>query len=152
MSQLSDAFEIIDSHPDLADFEGPPDDGLLDEAETALGQPIVGDYRAFVSRYGAGNFGSQEIYGIFTREFLPPGPPEAVGITLDAREHGLPAGMIVIYDGGDGTQLALDERDTGQDPPVTRIALGMSPDAWEPAYGGFGEFLLDVVTREVEDR
>lgn len=148
MSNLSEAFELIDSHPELSHFVGPTDDALLHEAERALGHPVTGDYRDFVARYGAGNFGSQEIYGIFKPEFQA-GPPEAVGSTLDARESGLPEGAVMVYDEGDGTQLVVDLRSGDVEPPVARV-LGLSGEAWEQEYDRFGDFLLEVVQQELE--
>lgn len=147
MSTLSDAFELIESHPELADFVGPASDDLLQEAERALGHPLTGDYRAFVASYGAGNFGSQEIYGIFKPDFQA-GPPEAIGSTLDARQSGLPPGAVMVYDEGDGTQLVVDLRNGNVEPPVARV-LGLSGDAWEQEYDRFGDFLLEVVQQEL---
>lgn len=152
MTALSDAFELIDSHPELTDFTGLPNDALLHDAEVALGHRLTGDYRAFIDRYGAGDVGSQEIYGVFTPDFMPPGPPEAIGTTLNARQHGLPPGMVVCLDGGDGTQLVVDYRGGDADAAIVRIMLGGSNDAWEQEYGSFADLLLDLVQRELSSR
>lgn len=69
--------------------------------------------------------------------------------TLEARTYGLPSGMIVIYAVGNGTQLVLDYRKDGTNPPVLRV-LGLSCDASEQKYGGFADFLLDTVRQELD--
>jgi hypothetical protein len=149
MSALTEAFDLIDAHPELADFEGPISAELLASAEQALGHQLPADYRSFVERYGAGDFGSQEIYGVFTSDFKP-GPPEMVGTTLAARDWGLPPGLLVVADVGDGTQLALDHRDGNAAAPILQVMAGVPPEGWQQAESDFATFLLDAVRRQLE--
>jgi hypothetical protein len=69
---------------------------------------------------------------------------------LDARKCGLPPGMVVCLDGGDGTQLAVDYRDPEQ--AILRIMLGVSPDDGKREYVRFAELLFDLVRRKLSAR
>lgn len=103
----------------------------------------MGDYGRFVRRYGAGNFGGVEVYGVFTDRFSPPGPPEMVGSTLEARRVGLDPSLLIVGDGGDGTTVALDGHGR-----VVRLVVGAAATPIVE-HESFGDFLPQEVAQEI---
>ena len=56
-------------HPAEMDFVAPRDETLVARAEDATGQRFPPTYRRFLRDFGAGAFGSQELYGIVDDDF-----------------------------------------------------------------------------------
>jgi hypothetical protein len=139
---------------DLADFVGERPEELVAAAEAALGFGFPPSYRSFVSRLGAGNFGSFEIYGIIDLPFEGP-IPDAVWATLEERAEpsNLPLSMIVIGDDGMGGTYVLDTA-KGVEPPVEVWNGGGSDpdDELERLAPTFGDFLLESVRDELADQ
>ncbi|MED4940773.1 MULTISPECIES: SMI1/KNR4 family protein [Heyndrickxia] len=60
------AKQLIYQNEKIADFVGGRNNHLILMAEEKLGLTFSNLYRDFLLSFGAGNFGSQEIYGIIT--------------------------------------------------------------------------------------
>ncbi|NKZ20454.1 SMI1/KNR4 family protein [Streptococcus ovuberis] len=63
---------ILENIDRMAYFGNCPND-IIDLAEKTLGIKYPRDYRDFVRHFGAGHFGSSEIYGVFREDFLNSG-------------------------------------------------------------------------------
>jgi hypothetical protein len=149
---LDRAFEVIDAHPDLADFVGSRDEDVVAAAEHHLGVSYPADYRRFLHRFGAGSFGAHEVYGVIHRDFSGP-VPDGVWLTTTDRAgpSALPTTLIVIGSDGMGGSYVLDAS-LGDDPPVCVWQGGASrpTDHLEQVAPDFGTFLLTSVTAEAE--
>ena len=64
MATIAKAAEIIDAHPELADFVGGIPFEEVWVAEKDLGVTFPESYRDFVQKNGAGSFGGQTVYGL----------------------------------------------------------------------------------------
>jgi hypothetical protein len=153
MPALDEALQLI-GDADLADFVGERPDALVTAAEDALGLRFPPAYRQFVSRLGAGSFGSFEVYGVISEPFDGP-VPDAVWATLGERAEpsNLPPSMIVIGVDGMGGTYVLDIS-KGAQPPVEVWNGGRSvaDDELEIIAPSFGEFLLEAVEDELADQ
>jgi hypothetical protein len=99
---LSRLIDSVKDHPE-SDFVGAQSEELVMAAELRLGLSFPSSYREFVLHLGAGNIGSEEIYGVFRPDFDESGIPDAVWATLHARSDlGLAESLVMIgYDGGE---------------------------------------------------
>lgn len=107
---LDEAFKIMDEATGevMAVLGSVPED-IVARAEAFLGIRLPASYRSFVLRYGHGFAGPYEIYGLRPNELVPETTTlNFVGRTLNARGHGLPADMVVVYDIGNGEDYVLD--------------------------------------------
>lgn len=128
---MAEAFTIIKQHETLAYFVGAQPAELIERAEDALGCKFPLDYLEFVSRLGAGTFGSFEIYGLINSDFEHSAVPNAIWLTLDERrESKLPHNLLIIGDTGYGNYYVLQ----------------LSPNdasvfEYDPSYSALGEKL-----------
>lgn len=131
---------LIDQHPDESRprFMGERPDALVAAAEQALGVDFPPSYRAFVKELGAGGAAAREFYGITSDNFTTATIPNGIWLTLQERQDsGLPDHLIVVFDDGDGSYLALDTSrrdDSGENPVVE----------WIPGASGPGDDLDEV--------
>lgn len=140
------AIKEIEKNGPLADFVGPQPEDRIKRAEDALGLRFPEDYRDFVLRFGCGNFGSEEIYGVLTDDFAHSGVPDAVWMTLDERRRcGLRTDLLVIYVTGEGFFHALTCANGTA--AVVEWMPGRSDrmSSLRQVASGFGEFLLGRV-------
>ncbi|WP_392363957.1 SMI1/KNR4 family protein [Streptococcus suis] len=70
MINYEKAKSLILENIDMMDYFGNCPNDVIDLAEKTLGIKYPRDYRDFVSNFGAGNFGSSEIYGVFREDFF----------------------------------------------------------------------------------
>ncbi len=142
----------MSQRPDLQRFVGPRSEALVQTAEKALGLKFPTPYRRFLLEYGAGSFGSSEIYGVINEDFTHSSVPDAVWCTLnERREGGLPPNLLVIYSDGAGTFFCLDCSGDKEGAPIVAYYLGF-PSEQQPKEviaKDFGEFLLQVVQEEI---
>jgi antitoxin YobK len=153
MKEYQYAVETMNRYPELMDFVGPRSDNLIILAEKALDIRFPATYRRFLSEYGAGAFGSDEIYGIIDADFANSGVPDAIWFTLQERKNwDLPNNLVAIYDADDGEIYCLDveaiERD---ETPIITYQSAYPPEEQhrETIARDFGEFLLQLVQRQV---
>lgn len=153
MRDYEEAVKIITKYPAKQSFVGPRPESLIQAAEKRLGLEFPPTYRRFLLEYGAGSFGSSEICGVIDYDFEHSSVPDAIWYTLIERnEARLPNELIVIYEVGDGELLCLDlgAKESGE-APVVAYQPGLPPEkqSKEVIAKDFGEFLLQIVQREV---
>ncbi len=143
------AVEIIETHPNLADFQGEKSEELIAAAEAELGVKFPDSYRHFLRKFGNGGFYGREFYGLIDAGFTRC-VPDAVGLTLDDREQfGLPHHLVRIHEVGEGTSMALDTSvwfDEYECPVVEYFLTGPPTEL----ASSFGEFFLDEVKQALE--
>lgn len=144
------AFDLIEKHKHLADFEGQKDDKLISRGESVLGVRFPPSYKAFLSRYGCGDIAGREFYGIIGNDFENAGVPDAVWFTLrERKESGLPDSFVIVYDFGEGTYSALDcsERNEADECPVVAWTPGASEAGSETELisEDYGRFLRETI-------
>ncbi len=154
MDDYEIAAAMISEYPDLQHFAGPSPETIVKGAEYRLGVQFPPTYRRFVLEFGAGSFGSAEIFGVIETDPDASGVPDVVWLALRARrEWGLHERLLPIYDFGDGEFACLDLRH-----PQVREAIVVShwighPDnsqPWEQLATDFGDFLLQIVRQQVD--
>jgi antitoxin YobK len=62
-------------------FVGERSEDLVLAAEVALGHQLPASYRLFVKLLGAGNVGSEEIYGVTSPDFVTSSVPNGIWLT-----------------------------------------------------------------------
>ena len=149
------AVQIIKNTNSKSSFIGVRTDELISKAEEVISLNFTGTYRDFLKNYGAGNFGSEEIYGIIDDDFEDSSVPDAIWYTLSERkEINMPRNLLVIYATGDGELYCLDfNRINGEkEPAVVSFFPGfdLNIQKYEIIAKDFGEFLLQRVTAELE--
>jgi antitoxin YobK len=124
--------------PAEMDFVGPRDETLIAKAEEATGHVFPATYRRFLREFGAGAFGSQELYGVVD-ELETPSVPNGIWYTLRLRREGhAPEHLLAVHSSGNGELACLDfSRAVGNESPV----VGFIPSP--PPHDGFTDFLLD---------
>lgn len=141
---------LAKDHPN-ADFAGPQQIASIEEAERRLGLRFPDSYRRFLTESGAGNLGSDDIYGVFDSHSDTSGIPDVVWATLDGRETlGLPdAAVLIGYDGGEGKiVLDLGRRQPDGSVPVVWWHPG-TPLSDAPAMAAdFSKYLFEIVIQQ----
>ncbi len=148
-AELQEAIAILDAHPSKAHFAGPRAPELVRLAEQALGCTFPADYRSFVKRYGAGNFGAFEVYGVIGDDFQNSSVPNGIWLTLDERRSaGLPSDLAIIASRGDGDWYCVRLSNGG---PVILYQPGYpaNEQRGEVIAGSFGEFFLDELKAQL---
>lgn len=151
LETYQEAKKIILYNKEKSYFIGPRSDELILLAQETLGITFTGGYLDFLKSFGAGNFGSQEIYGIIGSDFENSSVPDAIWFTLtERREVNLPNNLLVIYDTGMGQLLCLDFNQPSE-PTVVQFFSGVDLDkqTYEIVAKNFGDFLLDLVIQEL---
>lgn len=140
--------QIFDSLEQLGfDYVGPRSNALIQKAEIEIGFPLPGHYRKFISRFGCGDLGGAEIFGLISDNFHSASIPDAVWATLRARESGLENEFLVISEGGYGGLVVLclfsfREYELGA---IYEVPTG-SKD-YTMMYNSFLEFIQDFINK-----
>ena len=139
---------------DIADFVGGCTDDLIRLAEEKIGLRFAGLYLDYLKTFGAGNFGSQEIYGIIHDDFENSSVPDAIWYTLtERREINLPNNLLIIYDTGSDELFCLDYNQLAEngEPKIVSFVPGaeLESQTYEIIANDFGDFVLDLVEQEV---
>jgi SUKH superfamily protein len=152
MQEYEEAVRVMEARPDLREFAGPRAEPLVRKAEVRLGFRFPPTYRRFLLEYGAGNFGSAEIFGVIAENFDRSAVPDGVWYTLKERQAvGLPSNLMVIYNDGMGNLGCLEtipEADHEGAVVLYRPGLQASSQPREILATDFGRFLLDLVESE----
>lgn len=148
------AKKIIQSNEDLADFIGGRTNELIKLAEEKLSIKFTGLYLDYLQTFGAGNFGTQEIYGIINDNFENSSVPDAIWYTLTERkEINLSKNLLVIYHTGSDELFCLDfnQLDEKGEPKVVSYVPGIELERqiYDIIANDFGDFLLDLIMQEV---
>ncbi|WP_078393756.1 SMI1/KNR4 family protein [Shouchella patagoniensis] len=146
---------IISQNPSVADFVGGCSDEALKKAEVLLGVELSDQYKDFLSTFGAGNFGAQEIFGIINDDFEKSSVPDGIWYTLTEREESnLPRDLLIIYDTGAGELYCLKYLDShlNKEPIVVNYFPGYSlqNQPYKIIANDFGELLQMLVKEELE--
>lgn len=149
------AKKIILKNEDSATFHGEKSIDLIAKAEAAVGLKFTGTYLDFLKTFGAGNFGSEEVYGIIDDDFENSSVPDAIWYTLTLRKSvNFPDHFLVIYDTGTGDVFCLDynNTDSNGEPKIVAIDPGyaLKNQTLELIADNFGDFLLELVEEELE--
>ncbi|ANU23396.1 SMI1/KNR4 family protein [Planococcus donghaensis] len=148
------AKKIISKNKDLADFEGQKSVELIEKAEAAVGLQFTGSYLDYLQTFGAGNFGSEEVYGIIDEDFEDSSVPDAIWYTLTLRKSiNLPANFLAIYDTGSDEIFCLDfhSTDATGEPKVVALdpTYALEDQTLEIIADDFGDFLLELIEEEL---
>ena len=154
MYSYQEAIKLMEQNKSECFFKGHSSESDILIAEEALGLKFRGTYKEFLLNYGAGSFGSQEIYGISSLNFENSSVPNGIWYTLtERREANLPSNLLVIYHTGGDEIFCLDfsRLDVNGEPPVVAFVSGvdLKYQNYEVIANDFGDFLLDLVTREI---
>lgn len=146
------AVSIIEQHPELCGFSGGVSEEVVNKAEETLEAIFPKSYRDFLLRFGAGNFGFVDIYGLIDDDFYNSGIPDAVWYTLQLREEvNLPKNLVVIHDTGGGELFCLDTSAPNVRVVAYAIGYDLEVQTYEIIANGFGEFLLNRVEFVLEE-
>lgn len=148
------AVQLIQENMNLADFVCSSSEKLIKRAEKKLNLLFSQQYKSFLLRYGAGNFGSEEIYGIIKADFDNSGVPDAIWFTLkQRREINLPNNLLIIYHTGGEEMFCLDfnKKSETLEPVVVSYLIGVEQNLqkYEVIASDFGEFLFQRVRIEL---
>ncbi|AKG33934.1 SMI1/KNR4 family protein [Paenibacillus durus] len=156
LDSYNKALELFNKNKDMCHFAGGRTEELICLSEEAIGYKFSPIYRDFIKKFGAGNFGSQEVYGVIDEDFVNSSVPDAIWYSLTEREKiNLPENLLVIYDTGGEELFCLDFSNLNKmnEPKVVSFISGqpLSAQRNETVANDFGDFLLDLVTKEIED-
>lgn len=154
IQDYNSAVEFLQQNQELSDFVGQCSEQLIKKAEGELNITFPQTYRKFLLDYGAGNFGSEEIYGIVKDDFDNSGIPDAIWYTLkQRREANLPSNLVIIYYAGGEEMFCLDINKLGkyEESVVVSYLIGVDLEyqTYEIIADDFGEFLLQRVKSEL---
>jgi antitoxin YobK len=154
MDDYEAARQVVQKHPELADFVGPRDEAMIRSAEQALGISFPPPYRRFLAEFGAGSFGSSEIDGVITAGFAQGSVPNGIWYTLREREElGLPERLVIITQSGYGPLLCLDlgTSPDGTEAPVVLYdgEISDGEPLTEPVAEDFGAFFHEEVESQL---
>jgi hypothetical protein len=149
-----DAVGLLEQNSEISDFVGRIAEETVRKAENKIGITFPPLYREFVLNYGAGNFGSEEIYGILKDDFDNSGIPDAVWFTLKQREEiDLPRNLVIIYHTGGEEMFCIDvsQKNEFNESPIVSYSIGLDPEHQknELIARDFGEFFLQRVKSEL---
>lgn len=152
MNNYNKAKALIIKNIDMMDYFGKCPNHIINLAEKTLGIIYPKDYRDFISSFGAGNFGTSEIYGVFRDDFENSGVPDSVWLTLfERKDTNLPGNLVIIYALGNGELFCLDYNKLNSDgePTIVSYVQYNESNDYELIYDSFGDFLWDIVTKEL---
>jgi antitoxin YobK len=151
LDEFNLANKLIEENKDYGYFAGEQTTELIEKAEKALNVVFPESYKQFLLQYGAGSFGSSEVYGVIKYDFVNSSVPDAVWLTMREREHGLVKDAVVIYSVGDGWQhCLLCNQSNEQNNIVSYYAPAPAElQKYETVFESFGEFLLEIVKSEI---
>jgi antitoxin YobK len=144
MSDLEQAFQLIDQNEESADFSGPKPEELVRSAEAALGLALPPTYREFVKRLGCGGVTGEEFYGIIDGNFENSSVPDGIWVTLDERKKSnLPESLVIVGDNGRGGWYAIDTSTKNADGDSPIIEWWHKGVPTQVLATDFGAFLLE---------
>ncbi len=148
------AVELMSHYPTLMQFVGPRSEELIQSAEDRLEVQFPGSYRSFILNFGAGSFGSFEVYGVINDNFEKSTIPNGIWATLDAQKRfNLPAKLVIIGSDGMGDDYVLDLRRQSQtylSVIIYSVGLQEREQDIEVMAPDFGSFLYSKVKEQIE--
>ncbi len=148
MTCFARAVHCLEDHADRIDVAGPVGEADLALASTLLGLEFPLSYRAYLQTFGAGAFGTVEIYGIIAGRLPGRAAPSVVWRTLDERARcGMPHRLIPILDSGYGPLICLETTQVTADGECAVVewspSIGQAPT--ERIADSFGAFFLQEI-------
>lgn len=149
------ALKIIGENKNIMDCVGERSNELVLKAEKALGLKLPRQYKDFVLRFGAGDFGAVEFYGLIDDDFENSGIPDVVWVTLNNRKKfNFPKHLLIIYYTGFEELFCLDFNNLNRNNEPRVVSFAISADIEHQTYeiiaDDFGDFLLDSIEQELE--
>lgn len=154
MKKMDQIDRIIKKYEKWSTFQGTVEKKRIIEAEEQLNVCFPEDYERFLKLYGAGVFGSLEIYGITLNAELQ-SIPNGIWATVYLRKNAnLPQSYVVIGFDGIDQYYCLDTRKRKNlDTPVVlfsrETAQGQKNDS-EKIAESFAEFMLESMKMEID--
>ncbi|APM39146.1 SMI1/KNR4 family protein [Clostridium kluyveri] len=147
------AVEIMSKNKEKCHFIGERSEELIEKAEDALGIKFSRIYKEFLIKYGAGNYGAEEILGVIDDDFEESSVPDGIWYTLTEREEvDLPMNLVVIYETGGDELFCLDFNNLNEEKEPVVVAYIPGEDnknqKYEKIADDFGDFLLQLVNIE----
>lgn len=147
------AVEIMSKNKEKCHFIGEHSKELIEKAEDVLGIKFSKIYKEFLIKFGAGNYGAEEILGVIDDDFEESSVPDGIWYTLTEREEvDLPMNLVVIYETGGDELICLDFNNLNeeQEPVVVAYIPGENNknQKYEKIADDFGDFLLQLVNAE----
>lgn len=140
ITDIQKAFESIEQSTIETFFEDGLSQELLEKGELALNLTFPPSYAYFLKNYGVGGVEGFGVYGIIASKFMKKGQPNAIRLTLDARENdNLPNHLILIAEGGFGDYYALDCQNLNEDHEGPVVI-------WNPMYSALEQTYETVAT------
>jgi antitoxin YobK len=152
MEELQEGIAFVNLHPELADFMGNQDEGIIVQAEILLQLRFPPTYRQFLMQLGAGSFGAEEFYGITSPSFQAVAP-DAIGLTLKYREQwDFPHSYVYIYNSGDGIHLVIDTSQLNAEAEYPILIWQSGSLVKEDAlFPDFGTFFKNAIQEAAEE-
>lgn len=147
------AVEIMSKNKEKCHFIGERSEELIEKAEDTLGIKFSRIYKEFLIKYGAGNYGAEEILGVIDDDFEESSVPDGIWYTLTEREEvDLPMNLVVIYETGGDELFCLDFNNLNEEKEPIVVAYIPGEDnknqRYEKIADDFGDFLLQLVNVE----
>ncbi len=153
MESIEAISTIIKENDEISDFCLPVEVKVIYEAEKELNVLLPNDYREFLLRFGCGNLGSQEVYGVGIK---PVGIPSVIWATKEQRLHepNFPHEYILFHNSGCGGGHCLDtSRISGDVCPIVRWEIGCNDKLQaETISDSFSQFILKIFKDELQGR
>lgn len=156
MNSIDDVLSAIDARdiprPYLSGAYAVTDEQIL-AAEENLGFSLPKSYREFLRKVGSGDFRGVEFYGLIPSRNEIEETPNALWITRSAQnEIGLPSGLFVVEDLGDGVLACLDltELETDECPVILWDPSEKSVQKKKVLAESFGDYLMSRILTVLE--
>lgn len=147
------AIEIMSKNKEKCHFIGERSEKLIEKAEEVLGIKFSKIYKEFLLKYGAGNYGAEEILGVIDDDFEESSVPDGIWYTLTERDEvDLPMNLVIIYETGDDELFCLDFNNLNEEKEPVVVTYIPGEDnrnqKYEKVADDFGDFLLQLVNAE----
>jgi hypothetical protein len=127
-------------------FAGPKTESLVAKAENALDVKFPPTYRQFLLELGCGGIDALEIYGLINDNFEKSSVPNGIWVTLQMRKSiNLKHSYVIIGDGGDGSQYAIDTGNINHQGECPILHLSIDGEENVIVADSFGTYLLDSI-------
>jgi hypothetical protein len=153
MPEYEEAVRLMRRHPEKVQFAGPRSQVLISAAERRLALKMPPTYRRFLQDFGAGSFGSEEVYGVIEGNFEESSVPDAIWCTItERRTADLPPNLLAIGNDGGGRFFCIEcVSDSNREAPVVLWEPDMERSERERVASDFGEFLLTLVRSQLPE-
>lgn len=154
MKEMEQVFRILKKYQEYAEFSGGATKEKIRQAQMKLGISFPGDYRDFLSAYGAGSIGGCEIYGITESEAME-AIPNGMWLTAYLRKHrGLPGHLLPVAFDGFGGFYCIDTKDMDEQERYPVVLFSQDQNDEKKLYpkcaDSFASFFLQQLKLEID--